>query len=129
MSAGPNVQVRNVRQVRASIDALDPTGGAACEVLFAHGSGTTGTTALVAAVTGKKIRVLSAWFCGAATNSITLDSASTALTPAIPCTTAGQYVTNLDFGLCQTAKSEALNAVPGGTGAYDITVAYILVQA
>ena len=136
MNAGADVVVKNVRQVRTSIDANDPMGGQAAEVLFAHVSGTSATysDSLVAAVTGKKIRVLSVWFTGDASNKMALQSgvhtAFTAISPAIPCTTAGQQINDPDFGLCQTAVSSALSVswnAGSGSSAFDITVAYVLV--
>jgi hypothetical protein len=136
MNAGADVMVKNVRQVRTTIDANDPMGGQPAEVLFAHTSGTSAaySDSLVAAVTGKKIRVLSVLFTGDASNKMALQSGThvsfTALTPAIPCTLAVQQIADPDFGICQTAVSAALSVswnAGSGSSAFDITVAYCLV--
>ena len=138
MNAGADVVVKNVRQVRGTIDANDPMGGKPLEVLFAHVNGTSATysDSLVAASTGYYIRVLSVWVTGDFSNSMALQSGThasfTAISPAIPCTLAAQQFQDADFGLCQTAKSAALSVSwNGGSGssAFDITVAYCLIPA
>ena len=133
---GPRVSVRNVRQARVEVNGLDPAKGAPVEVTFAIGSLSSGyKNALVAAVTGKAIRVLSFWAIGDGaykqhfrTGTITGPSTGgTQLTPAIILPTAGLRKKD-EHGICQTKSGEALSVGSSNASATaTVLVAYVLV--
>lgn len=70
----------------------------------------TGNTALVAAVTGKSIRVLSVITVSTLANSIKFQSATTDVTATFPLAANGGFSLNENLGgWFQTASAEALN--------------------
>ena len=74
---------------------------------------------LVAAVVGKKIRVLSLHLLVGADATVLLESGgSTALTGVVPLTAAAQEWANLEpeHGVCETAAGEALTVTNVGVG-------------
>jgi len=99
------------------------------DVKFATGSGTA-TTDLVAAVTGRKIRVLAVAYSQASATSLKFQSgASTDLTGALT-TNAANLNNNLPynpFGWFQTASGEKLNYVPATSVATHVSISYILI--
>ena len=133
---GPRVSVRNVRQARVEVNGLDPSKGAPVEVKFAMADLASGyKNALVAAVTGKAIRVLSAWFIGDGTyyqhfrtGTITGPSTGgTQLTPAAIFPAAGKRIKD-EHGLFQTNSGEALSVGSSNASATaTVLVSYVLV--
>lgn len=99
------------------------------DVLFATASGTASTD-IVAAVTGRKIRVLSVIMSQASATSLKFQSnATTDLTGAFT-TVAANLNVQLPynpFGWFQTAAGEKLNYVPATAVATHVTITYILV--
>lgn len=99
------------------------------DVLFATASGTTSTD-IVAAVTGRKIRVLAMLYSQASATSLKFQSnATTDLTGAFT-TSAANLNGNLPynpFGWFQTAAGEKLNYVPATAVATHVTITYILI--
>lgn len=87
----------------------------------------TGQAELVAAVTGKKIRILAMILVAGADTTVTLQSASTALTGAIDETnlgSAGNWAFN-PLGWCETAAGEALNALRGASTSLNGLIVYV----
>ena len=82
---------------------------------------------IVAAVSGKRIRVVSFFVVAAAANSITWKSATTAIAGPMALAQNGGVSAEAEVGLCETAMGEALNLAlsaatqVGGGVAYTLT--------
>ena len=137
IGTGQRVAVKNVRQVR--VDTLNPPGqipGAGTEVKFVLGSLSSGfKNALVAATTGKAIRVLTLWVIGDGTYKQQLKTGTvtaqgtggTALTPLSVWPVAGKRWIN-EHGICQTAAGAALSLDSSNAAATaTVLIAYVLV--
>jgi hypothetical protein len=89
---------------------------------------TAATNDLVAAVTGKKIRVLSYVLNAAGgANTITFKSASTAISGAMDVGDNVSLVADCASGLFETAKGEALNLTQSGATLVAGHLTYVLV--
>lgn len=86
-----------------------------------------GATELVAATTGKRIRVLAAVIVSTASNSVKLQSASTDISATFPLGANGGFSLAFnEHGWCQTAVGEALNLNMSVATATGIQLQYIV---
>jgi hypothetical protein len=88
------------------------------------------TTQLVAAVAGKKYRVVSMVVVTTVANNINLESGTTDITAVFPLGANGGLV--LDFnehGWCETAVGEALQVTTSAATAAGVQVQYVEIQA
>lgn len=88
-----------------------------------------GTTAVVAATPGKKIRVLAFFFVtGGTQTDATFKSDTTAVTPLIANTSYGGAVMNHNpLGWFETASGEGLNVTLGAGSTTGVHVRYVLI--
>lgn len=98
-------------------------------VLFAViNESTAATNEIVAAVTGKKIRVMSyAIVCGGGANTVTWVSGSTNISGPMGFASLGGASVDQTYGCFETASGEALNLTQSAAVAVGGHVAYILV--
>lgn len=102
------------------------------EVLRSSVNATAGTdNQLVAAVTGKRIRVLAYDISnvGTAATNITFKSGADAIYPTIQsgANGGGRICPDMDYGWCETAVGSALNATLGSGSAQGIQIIYALI--
>lgn len=119
------VNTKNVGAVASGTNHLDPTGGPWSVVKYAKVAmaADDGAANIVAAVTGKKIRLLAFNIQMGGTGTLTLQWSSytgttnTVQSGAIPCSaTAGTPAKDSsDFGLLETASGSALRLLTTGT--------------
>lgn len=84
----------------------------------------TGNTALVAAITGKKIRVLSVIVFTTLANTIKFQSATTDISATFPLAANGNIISEVSDGLFETAVGEALNVNLSVATATGVSVTY-----
>lgn len=129
-SQGAQVNVKNVAQVRLTTDTNDPVGGAAASIKYVttNVTDTGNSDNIVAAVTGKKITVLSVVLAGTSTGTVIFysgDHTGTKISPTLTTQAVCQQFQS-EFGLFQTASGAALSLVWGGTiSAAGATIAYV----
>lgn len=84
------------------------------------------TTELVAAVAGKKYRVVSAAIVTTAANSVNLESGTTDITPVYPLGANGGLVLPFnEHGWCETAAGSALQVTTSAATACGVLVQYV----
>ena len=85
-----------------------------------------GDTELVAAVTGKKIRVLRCIFIATTAVTAKLRSATTPITAGFPLGATAGFVMSSDdsYGWCETVAGQALNVNLGAAVATGVNVVY-----
>ena len=88
-----------------------------------------GATAVVAAVTDNRIRVLSVLLVAGASVSVKWQSAATDLTGLMAIASSGGYSQESEVGLFETAPSEALNINLSGNVQVSGVITYTLVPA
>lgn len=85
----------------------------------------TGSQEIVAAVTGKKIRVVSFFLVVSDAQTLTWQSSSTGLTGAMAFAANGGMATGSEMGLFETQEGEALNLLLGSAVQVSGAVSYV----
>jgi len=105
-----------------------PPNGVSSNVKYANLTSSTDGTAIVAAVSGAKIRVVAVHAVAGGAVTLSLKSASTKITADKALAANGGMVLPMnEYGWCETVAGEALNIGLGGAVSVGIDVCYVLV--